>query len=62
MYNAKNHCPFINGSCRDDCVFKCNNVASGRGIYSCLIAVKLDDINEHQSDQLNEITQNTSTK
>ena len=62
MYNAKNHCPFINGSCRDDCVFKCNKIATGRDIYSCLIAVKLSEINEYQSDQLTEIAQSISAE
>jgi len=57
----KNFCPFINGSCRSDCVFKmrCNTVtpAGSVGLTSCIIASKLADINEYQRDQLTEIEQ-----
>ncbi len=50
-------CPFLNGECRNDCAFKTRNTATTFGTSSCLIAVKLDCINEHQADQLTEITQ-----
>jgi len=60
----KNFCPFINGSCRSDCVFKmrCNTVtpAGSVGFTSCIIASKLADINEYQSDQLSEIQREIS--
>jgi hypothetical protein len=51
----KKYCPFINGPCRNDCVFKTNGVAVRDTIYSCLIAIKLNDINEMQHDDLSEI-------
>jgi len=57
----KNFCPFIKDICRNDCVFKHNNVALPNGnVSNCLIAIKLTDINEMQHDDitdiLNEIT------
>ena len=52
----KKYCPFINGICRNDCVFKTRNVAAPHGaVYNCLIAVKLTDINEMQHDDLSAI-------
>ena len=51
----KDFCPFIKGKCNDDCVFKCANTATEHGISDCLLAVKLDAINEYQTDQLSEI-------
>lgn len=48
----KKFCPFVNGQCRDDCVFRCGNVLIGRDLVNCLIAVKISDINELQSDEL----------
>jgi len=50
-----NFCPFVNGPCRNGCVFKSHEVATETGFYSCLIAIKLMDINEFQSDQLKAI-------
>lgn len=47
------YCPFVKGSCRDDCVFKYHKVATENGISDCLIAIKLSSINETQSDELN---------
>lgn len=53
MNNTKNHCPFINNTCREDCIFRTKSkIATGDGIFNCLIAAKLSDINEYQSDQL----------
>lgn len=52
----KKYCPFVNGLCRDDCVFKCHYVATSDGVvYNCLIAVKLTDINGMQHDDLTAI-------
>ncbi len=51
----KKFCPFINGICRDDCVFKYHKVANQTGIHDCLIAIKLTDINEMQHDDLSAI-------
>lgn len=51
----KNFCPFIKDKCRDDCVFHCDLVATERGIYSCLLAIKLQDINGYEHDDLTEI-------
>lgn len=53
----KKFCPFINGLCRDDCVFKWRNVAIDRRISNCLIAVKLSEISDIQHDVLSEILQ-----
>lgn len=62
----KNFCPFINGTCRDDCVFKMRCKATTSlsmvGLTDCLIASKLADINEYQSDQLTEIQQEIEKK
>ena len=49
------YCPFIKDLCREDCVFRHRNVATSDGIYSCLIAIKLSEINAFQSDELNHI-------
>lgn len=49
------YCPFVNGNCRSDCTFKTVNTSASHGILSCLIAIKLDQINEFQSDQLTEL-------
>jgi hypothetical protein len=52
----KKFCPFIGALCRDDCVFKYHNVAGPGGkAYNCLIAIKLNDINEYQHDDLSSI-------
>ena len=49
----KKYCPFINGLCRDDCVFKCCIVVTDEGaLYNCLIAIKLIDISGMQHDDL----------
>ena len=50
-------CPFINGDCRKDCTFHCHKVAGTElsGITECLIASKLDSVNDTQTDQLSEI-------
>lgn len=48
-------CPFINGSCNNACVFKVHNTSTSYGISTCLIAIKLDSINDHQSMQLDDI-------
>ena len=52
-----NHCPFINSECRSDCVFKTRRTSTTFGTSSCLIAIKLDSINDAQMDQLTEISQ-----
>lgn len=46
----KKFCPFIQRHCVDDCVFKYHKVANENGIYDCLIAIKLSDINGMQHD------------
>ena len=52
----KKFCPFVKTLCRDDCVFKTRNVAGNHGeIFNCLIALKLNDINEMQHDDLSAI-------
>jgi len=51
----KNFCPFIKETCRDDCMFRCRNVTASQGPITCLIASKLDAINEMTSDQLTSI-------
>lgn len=54
--NDNKYCPFIKGTCRDDCVFKCYDFAApGNKIYNCLIAIKLSDINEMQHNDLTDI-------
>jgi len=50
-----NFCPFIKGDCRDDCTFRCRNTTTSQGATTCLIASKLDAINEFQHDDLMEI-------
>jgi len=55
-----NYCPFANGLCHNDCVFKINKTSTTHGISDCLIAVKLDDINGYQHDDLTEIISATS--
>lgn len=52
-----NFCPFIKDSCRKDCVFFRKLAISGGDVTNCLIAGKLDAINDYQSDQLTEISQ-----
>ena len=38
----KKFCPFVNGICRDDCVFKKKDLfIRDEGVYSCLIATRL---------------------
>lgn len=53
--SEKNFCPFIKGECRTDCTFRCSKVLISQGITTCLIASKLDCINEMISDQLTSI-------
>jgi len=50
--NMGKFCPFVNGSCRSDCTFKINTTATEHGMSGCLIAVKLEGVNENQSNQL----------
>jgi len=50
-----NFCPFVNGTCKANCVFKTHSTSTTRGTSTCLIAIKLDDINGYQSDQMTEI-------
>lgn len=52
-----NFCPFVNGTCKANCVFKTHSTSTSRGLSECLIAIKLDDINGYQHDQLTEIKQ-----
>lgn len=56
----KMFCPFINGECRSDCMFRANKTATKAGTSCCTIAIKLSDINEDQHDQLTEIQQQLS--
>lgn len=63
MKNINKYCPFVNGDCKDNCVFKTfNTVISHSETKSCLIAIKLDDINGYQQDQLTEIEHDLSKK
>lgn len=55
-------CPFIKDTCREDCTFRCRNVTTSQGITTCLIASKLDCINEMMSDQLTSIEQAIESK
>ena len=52
----KNFCPFINGTCRNDCKFY-YPAALATGIITdhCIIAAQLCTINEMQSDELSDI-------
>ena len=49
-----NLCPFLNEPCREECMFHCNHLISTThvGLSPCLIAVKLDQINEYNHDDL----------
>ena len=55
--DKKSFCPFINGSCRSDCMFHYNTqVAVNHGsTVSCALAIQAHFANEMQSDQLSEI-------
>jgi len=56
MSSNKNFCPFIQNICRSNCVFRYDNVALPNGnVSSCLIAIKLADINEMQHDDISAI-------
>lgn len=49
-------CPFVNGTCKSNCMFHAKSmIATPNGITSCLIAAKLEEINEYQHDDLNDI-------
>lgn len=54
-------CPFINDICDVSCVFRCRPCATSNSMMNstttCLIAKKLDSLNEMQSDQLTEVVQ-----
>ena len=50
----KDFCPFIKGTCREDCVFRHHAILLTTGISTCLIAAKLDDIPRLQNDEENE--------
>ena len=50
-----NFCPFLKDLCENSCVFKVHNTATSYGISTCLIAIKLDSINDQQSMQLDDI-------
>lgn len=52
----RNFCPFLHNLCRADCVFHTRRIATADGVFTCLIAAKLSDINPQQYDQLTEIT------
>jgi hypothetical protein len=55
--DSNGFCPFCNGQCRSDCVFRMQAyISSANGLTKCLIATKLSDINTYQSDQLTEIS------
>lgn len=55
--DKKTFCPFINGTCRNDCMFHYGaQVAVGYGaIISCALAIQAHNSNEMQRDQLSEI-------
>ncbi len=55
--DKKSFCPFINGSCRNDCMFNYNaQVAVGHGsTVCCSLAIQASNSNEMQHDQLSEI-------
>lgn len=52
-------CPFIQGECNSNCVFRCRPCAVSQSMMQpsteCLIAKKLDYLNDMQQDQLSEI-------
>ncbi len=54
-------CPFIKDVCDPSCAFRCRPCATSNSMEiattTCLIAKKLDSLNEMQSDQLTEIVQ-----
>jgi len=59
----KTFCPFVNGECRKDCVFRKSSLAQSinGGFSSCGIAVGLANINDRQSDELQEILRAVET-
>lgn len=52
-------CPFVQGPCNSECVFRCRPCASSQSMIkpstTCLIVKKLDAANDMQQDQLSEI-------
>lgn len=58
----KKFCPFIKDLCRDDCTFHSHNTAIGNSVHDCLIAIKLEGINDMEYDQLENIYKEVSTK
>lgn len=53
-------CPFIKTECREDCAFRVGLCSTSNGTSPCQIFIKLDCINEFQSDQLTEINRQIS--
>lgn len=54
MEGIEKFCPFIRDICRNDCVFRCGKSVS-QGITTCLIAAKLDKMNDNQHNDLVEV-------
>lgn len=54
-------CPFTKDTCNPSCAFRCRPCATANSMMepttTCLIAKKLDSLNDMQSDQLTEIVQ-----
>ena len=51
----KTFCPLIKGECREDYVLHCHSTATPKGVSNCLLAIKLQDINGNEHDDLTEI-------
>lgn len=55
MDHTEKFCPFIHAACRRDCKFRCSSTDLPQGAATCLIASKLDKINEIQHDDFKDI-------
>lgn len=57
-------CPFIQGECNRDCVFRCRPKAASREMehdtLTCILAARFHTMNTEQHDQLSELIDRVS--
>lgn len=53
------YCPFVNGECRNDCVFRCRPRATTQSMVqettTCVLASRIAELNDKQADQLDNL-------
>lgn len=59
-------CPFVNGECREDCVFRCKheepNSQLTQSPTKCLLVKRMNSLNYMQESQLNDILEAISVR